>query len=704
MLLASTLKNRECVVCIVRCDGVYKNCDLHLGAKHSSEEFCENCSLVGRKLASAFGIPVFQLKDLLLATDTKFASAWANELDPAEYPNAMYGEIPIGSWTISSVYRYFEPTGFRLDHPWVRQVHKQMLTNSMLTYGALQRILSDFRPDVLCLDNAGFAPYRVAYEAARARGLKVLVHAEGFRPNTVMFFQDCRPLELGADMQAFSEWMQVALLRDETQAVGAELAPALSPWAHCLKHLLRLSGRSKTLALFLASDRQCRSDSRLGDRLKQLELIDILISFFSKSPETLLIRLHPDTGGAPHRSPELDFLSELHKRALRAPNNIRFLMPAEQISDEDLLPYIDYALIPADSLLLKFAASGIPCIAFTGSPFASAATAVLESVAQGPVEAAITTLQGASRQGDVASQALRCGALLLNRLSKPLMPVSEQGYCPETVSGRHEWLQEVVLSLVEGKALLAHPAFEDLQRSDTEESDSITALLAARHLELRKIRSRADLFASARIKPDLAVIMVGNSALSEDELAAISWLKRSRYENINLYGLTLETEADFRNRIDALLPIVTNIHEDYVVLTHDLVSYEEWFISSAVDALLNDESCSLKGVFCGAWVKNQRERIEKEIFTDRVPADHFADAQRILPSIKHPLALAAFCVFRKFQLARLLEALRAAETSEQAAVGAFAYFKRNDVLRLNRPGLAVTHKHEVVVIKKHQER
>ena len=189
-IIASALRLRNCQVCIVRCDGIYKYCEVVALSGEKAKKDCNDCSRGGKRFFDMFKLPCKELRPYITEEDKKEINIWLEKLEPADYFTSEYKGVPIGKWTLSSVLTYFHTTPKGLSRIKTGDVPKEILRNGLLTFEGMTKILDKFNPSKIVMFNARMAPYRVAFELGRMRNIDTVVHERGFSDDNFILYEN----------------------------------------------------------------------------------------------------------------------------------------------------------------------------------------------------------------------------------------------------------------------------------------------------------------------------------------------------------------------------------------------------------------------------------------------------------------------------------------------------------------------------------
>ena len=135
---------------------------------------------------------------------------------------------------------------------------------------------------------------------------------------------------------------------------------------------LKIPEDKKITAVFTTSEFEVIDSEDLKDISIQLDLIANLIEIFRKRDDYLIIRHHPfifGHMGYHSHPPDVDFISKAYEQAFNAPENIRFIMPYEELNSYALYWNIDSAITFTSSVGFEATSRAIPSASLSASPF-----------------------------------------------------------------------------------------------------------------------------------------------------------------------------------------------------------------------------------------------------------------------------------------------------------------------------------------------
>ncbi|NER37083.1 MAG: hypothetical protein F6J93_24460 [Oscillatoria sp. SIO1A7] len=716
-VVATALRQRGCEVTVVGCDGVYRSCYIIRGAGAQETALCKFCSETGEDyFQKNFQLPYVRLGKFVTADDYRIAQEWIETVNPEDYPNACYEEVPIGSWVISSIYTYFRITAIGLSRPEVRKINRQYLIEGLLTYNAVSRLLDVYQPTSLFLFGARLAPYRIAFEVARQHQIDAIVQEQGFIDDTYRFFDNCTCLSTEAPKYFINAWAPIPLRRSQLQQVkqyfvdreyGRNLNVVASYYDYSTEYIdvrrqLRIPLDARIFAVFTSSEDELAMCEEFEGITDQLDIVDRLIEIFSGREEYLVIRHHPYIVGGWQNQAETDFLSRAYRQALSAPENVRIVMPSEKLTSYALLWHTDAALAFFSTIAIEAAARGVPTAAHDNSIYRGALRYVVIPNAE------LEYLR--SLVNDLLSESARSNiedirnvyrfthayflkfSVKLRALDARALKFKGQEYLKP---GSDSTLDRICNRIMHGSSLYELPSGEHRNRAPVEEDDFCQQELVEVRQYRQKVRENTLPPQSSSVEPPVGAIYLKYKGEQDQNLL---WVQRSRYKNIVFHEIDIPDWEDGQNVIESILNLLKVIPEQYVLVTCNYIEqYNESFISSAMDLLLADDSLEIKGAFFGGWLpfdskKTESGRFSSEgILTPRYRAKTYLDAIKLFPLFQYiPTTLLAFGIFRKDVPIDILEKARQMPTADRVGETLFNALLGNDICQVELPILVAS--------------
>ena len=690
-VLGAALKLRGADVCVVRCDGVYPACDVLAWSGASAKEHCAFCAGSGSKIFDSFNIPLVQLRAHLSAADFTSVSQWANALPGSGLSAAEWKSLPFGKWVKSSVFSYFRTTESGLARLEVQAVNRRFLETGVLTWLALSRIIERYQPARCVIFNGRMAPFRIALELARQRGIPVLTHERGGIDDSFMFYENADCLATQPVYDCVDLWREIPLRRAECEAVKEYLTtreygkglnyPSFYSYSTdyaAVRSALRIPVSAKVLLALTSSEFELATSEHGKNISRQLDVLDALIEMFRNRDEFLVVRHHPNIAGTKDVLPDYGFLTRALRQAGRKPPNVRIIMPSESMSSYALFWNADACIAFFTTAGLETAARGLATASFPDSPYRQAITAVIDDTSVKGLDALVNSLFESTAgfaQADLR-RVYRYMHAYITRLPKRFKSFGIKnhfesdlwfGTVEELAPGNDEELDRVCKYLLTGASFWPEPSATDRLLDASEEESFLVDEMNALKDQRRRVRRRSDLVSRFRLNAPVAIVRVRRTAAESAATSREGFLQVSRHEPVRPYSCELNSRMTHPKVLESVLMSLAEVEEEYVTFALDSVWQVESFLCTAGDQLLDDANLALDGVFHGGWLSPGDGNIDGEIFTKRVACATYDEAVGLLPALAEPHVFLPFGLFRKSRLRPLLEGISRFSTAEAAA-------------------------------------
>ena len=87
-------------------------------------------------------------------------------------------------------------------------------------------------------------------------------------------------------------------------------------------------------------------------------------------------------------------------------------------------------------------------------------------------------------------------------------------------------------------------------------------------------------------------------------------LKHSRYQQINEYSCNNFDLDNYSQGLEEIINLLENIQDEYIILTHRNIQYQESIILSAMETLLTDTEQNIQGVWFGGWLPENQNSVD----------------------------------------------------------------------------------------------
>jgi hypothetical protein len=584
MTILHALKLRGAEVEYVLCDGLFAECD-QFWAAHAPRpaDACVGCQADVTKLCAELGMDYRWLGRYLTTDEHRAARAWAAAVPIAELLDASYEAWPIASWTRMSLQSHFRRNEPDLADPVVVRTVRGYLEAGLIAAFALDRLLAESAPDVLLLFNGRQSSLRVALELATARGIRVITHERGHRPETLMLVEDASCLSLERIRRYWREWGDVPLTAGEAQPVARlmrerehgrglawkALAAPPQPLAE-VREQLELGDASRPLwVLFTSSDDELAGDLDWGSAFPtQRGWIDRTIAFAAAHPEIdLVVRIHPNTGSRRSHGVNAVQLAEMATLHDDVPANVRVIAPDEELSAYSLMDLATVGLVWVSTAGLELACKGKRVVVAASNPVSDTefVTAVSDPDRYELQLGELAGVPAGAVSAETRRLALRFAYGFFFRMSVdfPLvrMPNPHQGVVGWTTPdelrpGREAGLDRCVRILLDGEATCPAPSDAERAARTTDAEDAllatfgrVTALAFAEEIiaDATLLRAWARAFDG---RADATLVIHTLAEHAEALVAAVTALGLEGEDGPDL--LAIEADAALAGSVDAI--------------------------------------------------------------------------------------------------------------------------------------------------------
>ncbi len=367
----------------VLCDGVYTDCDIHWAVtRPRTKDSCRKCQEVAESAFKGFSMPYGMIGKYIHPGDHTAAKDWASSIPSRELVNACFNNRPIGRWIESSVHTHLRQTFLDFDNPAVAQTYRSYLYSGALASEGLSRLLDDFRPDTLLLFNGRMSSLRIAFELARARGVRVVLHERGNLVDTLALSENALFGNYENANKVWETWKDVPLTTSEMEKVRAYfenrrrgrglnwhsyIQSTGSVAEKEFRAALGLRPNSRVTVLFTTSEDEIIAGYDRSLPLvypRQIDWVRHTIEIFKDRPQDdLVLRLHPNTAGKLARlgSNTQDLETFINLKA-SLPKNVRMVMPDEPVDSYALMETANLGLTYGSTVTLEMSSIGKPVI------------------------------------------------------------------------------------------------------------------------------------------------------------------------------------------------------------------------------------------------------------------------------------------------------------------------------------------------------
>ncbi len=388
MTVLQALKLRGAEVRYVLCDGLYSECDQFWAAvAPRPANACAICQAQVANLVADMGMDFHWLGRYLAIDEEHEARRWAGSLAAGDVLDATYGDWRVGEWVRSSIQSHLRASEPVIADPATERAARSYLYSGLVACFALDSLLRDSAPDVLLVFNGRQSSTRVAFELARARDIRVIVHERGPRNETLLLLENVGAISLDPIRRYWQEWGDVPLSTGELHDVarllherehgrntGWDAFTAAPQRSDEVLARLGLGTERPLWVLFTSSDDEVAgSDDHRSPFASQRDWIEQTIDHARRHPEIgLVIRAHPNTGSRRSVGANRAQLDEISRLGENLPANVRMIDPDEEISSYSLMDLCSLGLVWSSTVGLELACKGKEVVVAAGNYVAGA--------------------------------------------------------------------------------------------------------------------------------------------------------------------------------------------------------------------------------------------------------------------------------------------------------------------------------------------
>lgn len=372
--LAQALALRGASCAVTTCGGIMPVCEV-TWAEQETFPRCARCTTYVTDLAGLAGIPFYRLSDYRDQAREAKLDEDLTPLDVEALKRYVWNELALGAFAIA-------PTRWRLrshdiaGHPEGRSVLNGFIRGGVRWAAALERVIDDFRPDVLVMLNGLFMEERVAWAVAERKGCRCVFFERGRDAGTVFLshgisaprYDITESWERVKDVP-LSEVQHDRIVRVMRRRVRGERMVE-TYWAvkesreGKIREQLQLPSDQRPLAVLFTN---VGWDTAMQDRDVAFDgmtdwLREAMTLFEHHAEWNLVIRVHPAETQVPGRE-SYDRVGEwIKQESAHLPANIRIVHPEEPIDSYALMSMATVGCVYASTVGLELAVKGTPVI------------------------------------------------------------------------------------------------------------------------------------------------------------------------------------------------------------------------------------------------------------------------------------------------------------------------------------------------------
>lgn len=380
-VLGAALKLRGASVEVLLCDGILpacQECDVRLFpdnrlVEEGTAPLCRTCFTPAEKMFSELGIVVRRYSAFLCSEEKQALDALVDRAEDEKIGEFIWKGIPVGEHAIAGTLRFFG-RGTISGASFGYGIARQYLRAALYTAAALDRMLSQYKYDVVVFHHGIYVPQGVVGDVCRMHGIRVVNWNPAYRDRTFLFSHGDsyhktmieEPLDacFGYEWNDAREFALMTYL--ESRRSGSNDWISFQKQSHGeAEKLLRELGIASNRPIIgvltnVVWDAQLHFKANAFQSI--LEWIFFTIEHFLRREDVeVLIRIHPAEvlGTVPSRQRVLD---EIQARWPTLPAHIHIVPPDDPKDTYVLMGACDTVLVYGTKMSIELPCWGIPVV------------------------------------------------------------------------------------------------------------------------------------------------------------------------------------------------------------------------------------------------------------------------------------------------------------------------------------------------------
>lgn len=713
-IVAAAMQARDCSIYFVTCDGLYQPCAIRRDD--------QNCSLCQKMIAdtlSPYSFCASSLGALITLKDAWQAETWVDGLVAEELANATYDSLPIGKWALSTAMTHFRISDVaQITHPKIAPIFRRFICDTLLTYWGIDRILEQKKLDTLFLFNGRYYPFRAAFEAARSRGVRILVHERGRIGNSFSFFENENCLGTETLRHLTDAWSGSALDESELKRLDAHFAERLSGrssnWPSFYDRVqnfdphtvLDIPDDAKIVGFFSSSYDEIASLRKFDEAMRQFELIENIARAIEGTDIYLVVRHHPHIAGADYSTVEVTGFYEAYRQAFKVHRNVRTVMPRDDFASYALFPYLTAAITPFSSIATELVAFGIPTLVANISDARFDERFVLNDWSPAGAIAAIDFI--VSKRAQLSSEDMRHFYrkfyATLFRFSKEFKVIGIRDYFqPATnfqtidalLPGQDATLDRICDHLLTGQPVYEEPTQADALRSPLAEDLFVSEKIGNFSKRRQKLKAEATEGTLEAAGLHHFAVLIDETLVGPAMTAHWRLLPHAQVLSIQTVSQRWFTSAlsrpqaaasiNFHRWSQKIARMLESTKEDYVLVANARFQFHDIAVIAISEAVKLASSSRQPVIALAGWIRDPEEFAPVQLQPVKIDLSRWKEIrQRLGASPQDTLSSAV--VRRDWLSQRLTECMRMQKSSDMLEGALFdATIAVSDAISLTRP-------------------
>lgn len=368
--IAAALQERGHAVGMIACAGLPDYCEQENSI--SRRPACTECTQRLCRRLDAFGLPLLAMSEYLDEAD--MLRARCEEVPTESLRDLSVSGVPVGRLAFLNLIQYYRGHPFDLVGE-KEAVFRRCVCSAILVTLAADRMIDDFRPDVVCTANGKFLQWAPFYQIARARGIRCVTWEDmRIRTGAVVFACNGIAHELPLEdvwQTAHNPPLTATQRSDLHEHFNHWASGASTPWKYyddsalvdgeAIRRQLMLSSERRVVSLF---PNLCWDSTSVGfDSAfeSMYAWLEHTVHCAREMPQIdFVIRAHPGEFKLPPQFQSTTPVAEHLRRVCRPlPTNVRLLEGDSPISSYGLGEVSDIVMTYTSTLGVEFAMRGI---------------------------------------------------------------------------------------------------------------------------------------------------------------------------------------------------------------------------------------------------------------------------------------------------------------------------------------------------------
>ncbi|KPA15174.1 Capsule polysaccharide biosynthesis, partial [Candidatus Magnetomorum sp. HK-1] len=682
VMIGAALRLRGCEVISVCCDGVFENCPI---AKVNQEQMCKQCSMMSNNLFSNFKIPIIFLKKLLSDELILQLKSWVQNIPVDKLYKTKLGQNEIGKWIIPSILSYFTCGKPDFSNPEFVKIYRSFLLNSSLIVHSFGKLLDSFKPDHVICYSGIHCYYKIAYELARQKNIKTLIHERGTIDSSFTFLENGGIVSYQHRIDCFENWRNIPLNitelewvkeyiqnREKGKNINWHSSYTYSSEDHLIYKALRIPLDSKIITIFTSHNWEygILTYETYVTFKSQIAGMKYIIESLKDKHYYLIIRLHPPMGHTVLLNNEFidDLLSQLY---YDLPSNVRIVMPNEKMTAYSLLWSSEAVITFSSTIGLEALFKGTYNIGNVKNLYSTVTDPVTNYKEYDKiVDEAVKKTK--NFKIDYLKTAYRAIFYLFRRINFQFKTFGIKNFHEPDIRIKNikeiEEGQDIILDQICKHVMYGDPLYLIPGKVELKRSEDVEDLFLSKELEFIKKKrqeTKKQISMHPYYEPLITVSIISqNKITSTQSTFFYKSLQRSRHKNIKINKKDQIIFHDLKNLelktlLQKLEVSVANSESGYIYIASDNIHIDESLFSNSIDFLEKSENNKYHAVVTGAFVCNKDNKIVDQLFANESDGDQYnylKDNTNF--DVTNYSQLLSFFVWRKDSLLKLISELK----------------------------------------------